>query len=1319
MKSITMHGLDEDVEKLIKKIKFLLPKAMLCDQDFVRRKLQGLIEKRKRIKGQEFSPSLYSLEKRLEESVRERENRQRRIPALPYPPELPIMAKRDEIVHAIKTRQVIIVSGETGCGKSTQIPKMCLEAGRGIAGKIGCTEPRRIAAITIAHRIAEELGETIGHSVGYKIRFQDRTPRQAFIKIMTDGMLLAETQSDPDLYEYDTLIIDEAHERSLNIDFLLGISRRLLSQRPELKLIITSATLDTEKFSQAFDGAPVIEVSGRLYPVEVEYRPAECFFEKTKDIDYIDMTIRAVELLKKKRDPGDILIFMPTEQDILEICQRLEGKKYPGTSILPLYARLPASEQGRVYSVGGQKIVVATNVAETSLTIPGIRYVIDTGLARISQYQPGTGINSLPISPISRSSADQRKGRCGRVQEGLCIRLYAEEDYHSRTQFTLPEILRSNLAEVILRMMHLRLGNPAEFPFVDKPHSKNIKDGYEILLELGAITGISPYYELTTLGRKMARMPLDPRLSRMLLEAQKQGCLREVAIITSVLSIRDPRERPPEEASQADRAQAVFRHPDSDFLTLLNLWHRYWGEKERPLSRSQQRKFCEDHYLSFTRMREWAFVYDQIFSILEEMKIPLEVKGKREITPTLYAAIHKAILSGFLSHIAVHKEKNFYLAAKGREVMLWPGSALFQKSCAWVVAAELVQTGRLYARTVAKIDPSWVEELGGHLCRYSHFDPYWDKRKGEVRSKERVTLFGLEIVSDRDISYGPINPEEAHKIFVREALVKGRVKELPPFLRHNLELAKGLTTWEEKLRRRDIVVDEKTMADFYSRRLRGVYDLHGLEKRIQKLGNDDFLRMGEQDLLLFFPDEKELAGFPDVLEIEGRSLEVSYKFAPGEEDDGATVKVAFPLVKSLPAEILDWGLPGHFQKKIEALMRGLPKNFRKQLMPVSEKAKTIAREIKPLEASFFKCLSRLVKERFQVEIPAAEWAKAEIPDYLKLRVAGIDHEGREVASSRNLDLLKKLFPSAALTDESPAWKNAKEKWEKSGLSSWDFGHLPESVEIGTFAKGYLGLESGENGVNLRLFKSREEALISHKKGVAQLFSLCFGKDIEFMKRYLVIPEEYEKAACHFGGKKAVEAEIVENLKREVLEKNIRSREEFEARASSVVRSLFEKSHLIWKSVLEILDSWTKIRASLNEIDKSIRKDRPASSLWTVIRHEFEQLVPRNFLQIYSAQRLAELPRYLKALEIRIERAKNSPEKEMSKRAQVEPFEQALSLLEKESCPANSEEKKAALEELRLMLEEFKISLFAPEVKTSFPVSAKRLAKKLREIKELD
>jgi ATP-dependent RNA helicase HrpA len=1268
---------------------------------------------------------LTQLAARLEQSAVERERRYRRRPHLHYPSALPITPRRQEIVRAIRDHPVVIISGETGCGKSTQIPKMCLEAGRGIAGKIGCTQPRRIAAITIAHRIAEELGETLGRTVGYKIRFQDRTAREGYVKIMTDGMLLAETQSDRGLYEYDTLIIDEAHERSLNIDFLLGITRTLLAARPELKVIITSATLDTEKFSEAFGCAPVIHVGGRMFPVAVEYMPPECFSKDTDEGDYVDMAIRAVDRFKSRRQAGDILVFMPTEQDILETCDKLEGKHFAATAILPLYARLPAAQQGRVYSVSGPKVVVATNVAETSLTIPGIRYVIDTGLARISQYQPGTRINSLPISPVSRASADQRKGRCGRVQEGLCIRLYSEEDYEARPEYTPPEILRSNLAEVILRMVYLRLGDPAEFPFIDPPHPRNIKDGYEALLELGAITRSGRDYELTPLGRRMAPMPLDPRLSRMLIEAESEGCLREVAIIAAGLSIRDPRERPPDKAGLADQAQAGFGHPDSDFLTLLNVWDRFHSPAENLTSKSRQRKYCEEHFLSYSRMREWGFVHDQILSILKEQGISMGRTERVEMTPALYAAAHRSILSGFLSNIAAHKEKNMYQAAKGREVMIFPGSTLFNKPRPWIVAAEVVRTSRLFARMAAKIDPAWLEGLGGELCRYSYAEPHWDRDRGEVRATERVALFGLEIVSGRDVAFGPKNPEEAHRIFVNEALVEGEVKEIPPFLQHNLDLQKKVREMEEKLRRRDIMTPETAIADFYSRRLAGVSDLRGLEKRIRQAGDDGFLRMSEKELILISPDAADLKGFPAEFSLGEKSFALAYKFSIGVEDDGVTLRVPFGQIAGIPSEALEWGVPGQFKEKIAALIKGLPKSDRKQLMPFAETAETIVREMRLTEPSLYETLAGFVKKRFQADIPAARWAGAEIPAHLKMRVAVIDTEGRELAASRNIEVLRRAGAVPFVPEQSADWKASRVKWEKEARESWDFGPLPESVPVGMFMTAYPGLEPGGKGANLRLFKSQEEALASHVRGVEALLSARFAKDVDFLRRYLVVFEEYGKTALYFGGKDAVEKGLMENIKREIFRKNLRSREEFEAYAETVMRSLFEKSHALREALLKTFDAYRETRLAIQEVEQFAGSSRAAAALGGEIKDELEALVPKNFLDVYSLERLIHIPRYLEALRMRLARGKVDYEKDRKKAEQARPFIEALRRMESGAqAQAGRSRQKAAVESpkrrqlvdgYRWMVEEFKISLFAPELKTAFPISAKRLAIKLKEI----
>jgi ATP-dependent helicase HrpA len=1228
---------------------------------------------------------------------------------------LPITAHRREIINAIRENQVVIIRGETGCGKSTQIPKMCLEAGRASRGKIACTQPRRIAAVTIAYRIAEEMGEDMGKSIGYKIRFDDRTPPDALIKILTDGMLLAETHSDPRLFEYDTLIIDEAHERSLNIDFLLGIARTVLPRRPELKLLITSATLDVEKFSQAFDNPPIIEVGGRLFPVEVEYRPPDLASLAPDDADYVEMAVKAVDYLKARQPAGDILIFMPTEQDILETCDRLQGRNFPGMTVLPLFARLPRGHQLRVYSVIGPKIVVATNVAETSLTIPGIKYVVDTGLARISQYLPGTQVNSLPIRPISQSSADQRMGRCGRVKAGLCLRLYSEEDYGSRPRFTPPEILRSNLAEVILRMTDLNLGHPARFPFIDKPPRKSIEDGYGILLEVGAIRRRGEDCELTARGRQMARMPLDPRIGRMLLEAQREGCLGEVAVIASALSVRDPRERPPEKAAEADIKQAVFKDTDSDFITLLNIWNRYHGYGEELRTPGKKKMFCRDHFLSYHRMREWTDIHDQVSEILKELKVPAGKYHKREISKDLYAAIHKSILSGYLSNIAVHKEKNVYAAAKSREVMVFPGSTLFNKSRPWIMAAEMVKTTRLYARSAARIEPGWVEPLAADLCRYSYSEPRWEKSRGEVRAIERVTLFGLEIVSGRDVGYGRVNPEECHQIFIKDALIAGNVRESFAFLKHNLELKEKLSIMEEKLRRRDILVSDKLIFDFYSRRLAGAGDIRGLRERIERRGGEDFLMMRESDLLQFSPDKGELALYPDELSLAGRPFSTSYRFSPGEESDGITLKIPAALLGGVEPEPLEWSVPGLLREKIAALIKGLPKRCRKLLMPISETADIIVKDMGSRDGSLFESLARFVKQRFKADIPAAEWAAVEIPRHLKMRIALTDHRGEILTAGRDLEALKRARPETISAPREDEWRAARAQWERMGLASWDFGALPEAVSIGPSLIAFPGLEPAEKGVNLRLFKSRAEALASHERGVQALFLLKFSKDLEFMRRRLTLPEEYAAPALYFGGKSEVERMISERLKAEAFRKNLRSDKEFQDYAQTLGRALFEKGHGVWELTLKTISAYEQARKSVDQVEKTGRSRKIIAALCGELRKELEALIPKNFLEVYSLGRLAHLPRYLKCLQLRAERALSALEKDSKKAAQVNVFIQALHKMRKALTPQSSPEKAAAVEEFRWMVEEFKVSLFAPELKTAYPVSLQRLLRKQKEI----
>ncbi len=1234
---------------------------------------------------------------------------------LRYPSALPISRRRAEIVQAIRRHRVVIISGETGCGKSTQIPKMCLEAGRGTRGRIAVTQPRRIAAVTIAQRIAEEMGERLGQTVGYKIRFEDRCSPETRIKVVTDGMLLAETQADGRLREYDTIVIDEAHERSLNIDFLLGIIKTLLARRSDLKLIITSATLDLEKFAAAFDGAPVLQVGGRMYPVRVEYRVPGA--GEKEDQDYVDTAAGAVDEIMRREPPGDILVFMPTEQDILETCEILEGKHYPGVTVLPLFARLPGPQQGRVYSVTGSKIVVATNVAETSLTIPGIRYVVDTGLARISQYLPGAGLNSLPIRPISKASADQRKGRCGRVAEGLCLRLYDRKDYEERPRFTPPEILRSNLAEVILRMMDLNLGHPARFPFVDKPTARMIEDGFDTLVELGAVRKRGTDYHLTDRGRRMARIPLDPRLSRMLIEAAAQGCLREAAVVASGLSIRDPRERPPEKAAQADASHAPFRDPESDFLTLLRIWDRFHGDWQGLRSTARKRRFCHEHFFSFPRMREWVYVHDQILDILREQKIPFTRTQAGPMSPALAGAIHRSVTAGLLSRIAVLKEGKMYTAARGREAMLFPGSSLFGKPPAWIVAAEIVQTGRVYVRTAARIEPGWLENLAGDLCQRSYGNARWDKNRGEVRADERVTLFGLEIVARRDTPFGPVDPEAAAKIFIREALLAGQVKESFAFLKNNLELSSRYAGLEDKMRRRDILVPETEAAAFYAKRLPGIYDLKGLWKRIEKQGGDAFLHMKEDDIVRYRPPVSEIALFPDELNFNGRRVGLEYRFMPAAPEDGATVRIRADLLPQVRAGILEWGIPGYFREKIQALVRGLPQRYRKALVPAAERADIIVRELPRTPDSLYASISAFVRKRFRADVPADVWEAVDLPAYLKIRLIVLDAAGNEVAAGRDYGPLLGVRPKAPEADTgSLSWKKACDQWERPAATEWEWEAIPDSVRLGGGAAAYPGLEAGTKDAALRLFKTVEEAAAAHPCGVEALLSRKFAKDLKFMERVLVLPEEQQRAALYFGGKANIEKSMLDALRVRVFRKNIRTRGDYRAFADGVVKALFAEGQVLLDAVKRALSAYQGVRADLYTISMTHQGNKAVEGIVESVRAELEALMPRNFPEIYPPSRFDRLPAYLEALRIRTERGKNSPEKDRGKAAEIAPFVEALAGLRKKLGSAGSAETRAALDEIHWLIEEFKIAVFAPEVGAAGPVSAKRLTEAVREVR---
>jgi ATP-dependent helicase HrpA len=1249
-----------------------------------------------------------------------------RIPRITYPEALPITAKKDDIVSTIKSNRVVVITGETGSGKTTQIPKMCLEAGRGISGVIGCTQPRRVAAVTVAHRIAEEIGEEVGRSVGYQIRFEDRSGRNNYIKIMTDGILLNEAQNDPYLRRYDTIIVDEAHERSLNIDFVLGVLKTLLGKRRDLNVIITSATIDTEKFSRVFN-APIIEVSGRMYPVEVRYRPLDHKLEESGEVTYVDAAINVVERLMAERYGGDILVFMPTEQDIRETCELIETKLDYEATILPLFARLPWTEQRRVFQPSSsRKIVVATNVAETSITIPGIRYVIDTGLARISQYNPRSRTTSLPIRPISKSSADQRKGRCGRVQNGTCIRLFDKDDYENRPLFTEPEILRSNLAEVILRMLFLRLGDISSFPFIDPPQPKNIRDGIEILGELGAIEtvendiepGDDQQYTLTERGRMMARLPIDPRISRMIMEAEKEECLEEILIIASALSIQDPRERPVEFEKEADKIHAGFADTSSDFMSLLRIWNQYHSLMHTAKSKNRIKKFCREHYLSFRRMREWIDVYDQLESILDEQG--WQIKKRQEFDDkTIYEGVHKSILSGYLSNIATKKEKNIYTATKGKEVMIFPGSGLFKKGGSWIVAAEMIKTSRLFARMAANIKSDWLEELGGGLCRSTYSESHWSRDRGEVVAYEQVSLFGLVIVPKRAVSYGRIKPDEASEIFIRSALVEGDVKKPLPFLTYNQDVIERISNMEDKIRRRNLLACEDELARFYQERLPCIYDVRTLQKTIKGKGGDDFLRMKEDDIMQHFPAEDEISLYPDEVVFGSHRFSCDYRFEPGKPDDGVTLRVPVHMISTLSGKSSDWLIPGLLKDKIMALLKGLPKEFRKKLQPLSHTCDIVMKDMHKRDDYFISALGEVIHKRFGVDIPASSWSYDAVPDHLKIRYAVVDEKGEEITSGRDITVLQKDIVSEMASN---AFIRSQQMWEKTGLKEWNFGDLPEVISLGNennpegFA--YPALEAADGCVNLRLFNNQWAADTSHRKGVMELYSILFINDLRYLRKAIVLQGDLKQWMDDIGLTKILEKAIYEKVMCELFHHPIRTGEAFERHAGEVASKILPAGQDVLKKVKPLIRAYYDIIVKLRSLEASSRFNSPALQYLAEIKIDMDRLMPPDFMMLYDQDKMDDIIRYLRAMTIRAERGLAHLEKAFQKTEEIKIFVDRFEDMVKNLSPKTSDLRKIAIEELRWMIEEYKVSVFAQEIKTAFPISEKRLKKKIQDIERL-
>lgn len=1268
----------------------LLPACMLQDGMEIARQLRQLQRQKRR-----DTVRLKKLKVQAERSAALRKDRGENPLHVTYPEALPIAARKDEIVRAIREHPVVIVAGETGSGKTTQLPKMCLEAGRGVAAKIACTQPRRVAALSVSRRIAEELGVAWGAEVGCKIRFKDETAPETRIKMVTDGMLLAEIQGDPNLYEYDTVIIDEAHERSLNIDFLLGYLRLLQKRRPELRIVITSATIDTEAFSKAFDNAPIIEVSGRMYPVDVQYWPLEDLAGET----YIDAAVTAVNMVVDA-GRGDILVFMPTEKDIHETRRRLEGRHFHFTEILPLFGRLTASDQQKVFHKQRyRRIVVATNIAETSITIPGIRYVIDTGLARISRHNPRNQTHRLPVEAISQSSARQRAGRCGRVQNGVCIRLYDEKSFLSRPEYTQPEIQRSDLAEVILRMIALRLGDVETFPFIDPPRSQAIQGGFNVLRALDAIDDNK---RLTPLGRDMARLPLAPTVSRMILQAQKERALREVLVIASAISIQDPRVRPLGHEKAADQEHRRFVDGESDFIALLNIWKAYHDTFEKLRTQSQMRRFCKQHFLSFNRMREWRDIYMQIRHTLREMG---SFRTNRDDAG--YDAIHRSVVSGLLGNVAQKKEGNMYRAARGRDVMLFPGSGLFERkegreedrksTPGWIMAAEMVETSRLFARTVARIQPSWLVELGAHLCRASYKEPFYSVRSGRVLATETLTLHGLQVGQKR-VGYGRIDAGVATEILIREALINDEVALPYPFVAQNRDLRARVETWQMQQRLMQFLDLDEAAYRFYAERLENVSSTHDLNRVIKRKGAD-FLLMSEKHLAGEQVDFDRDA-FPDFLEMDGERVPLSYAYRPGQDRDGVTLQLPYKLVHFVQPEVLDWLVPGLLEEKITHLLRGLPKSIRKRFVPVPDKAREIAGALQPTHGAFLDSLSAHILSHYGIEISQGEWNVRNLPEHLQMRVEVRDEKEKAIIAARDLRALREQLDAHEEDVQSDAWMQAQKQVARRDVTGQTLGELPERVEVmragGMPVFGYVGLKREGDRVDVCLFKREDEAERESQAGWMRLCEREMRDEMKALKRSLGDLAQFE------GGREALREGAYANLMAHLFARDAVfpiTRQRFESR---VQQARLYLQHLA-PQLIQAMDS-------LFETHREIRLLRGG---YPEMEADLARLMPPDFLQQTPYDQVLHLSRFLKAIVIRTERAMLDPMKDRQKAEQVQPFQDAVDELIDSELTG---EKRDAVHALRWMVEEFRVSVFAQELGTAQKVSPKRLWDKLEQVR---
>lgn len=1323
---------------------------MLADRYVLGRRLKQAKSLLKQ--GKPVDRSLSDIAGRIQASKNQLVSRREALPTLEYPDDLPVSARRGEIADAIAKHQVVIVCGETGSGKTTQLPKICLGLGRGVAGLIGHTQPRRIAARSVASRIAQELHSPLGQMVGYKVRFNDKLSDSTYIKLMTDGILLAETQGDRFLNAYDTIIVDEAHERSLNIDFLLGYLKQLLLKRPDLKVIITSATIDADRFSRHFDNAPVIEVSGRTYPVEIRYRPLgklglvsrekEEPEEDEDDLELLGQDLMGVMrkarstsrwLQKDDEDEaieeaildtaddllrqadGDILVFLPGEREIRDVADHL--RKYQGRSaklrhveILPLFARLSIEEQQKIFRRSGTtRIVLATNVAETSLTVPGIKYVIDTGLARVNRYSPRAKVEQLQIEKISRAAASQRAGRCGRVSNGICVRLYSEEDFNNRPEFTDPEILRSSLAAVILRMTALRLGDIADFPFLEAPSSRLINDGYQLLQELGAV---DRYRQITEIGRQLARLPVDPRMGRMILAAKRENCLREILIIASALTIQDPRERPMDKRDAADQAHRKFADENSDFMSFLRLWEFYEQELQNKKSNRDLLNRCHQNFLSFLHMKEWRELYFQLTEIVEEMEFRLNEKEAD------YAQIHRALLAGLLGNIGFKDgEADTYLGARGIRFTIAPGSVLKKARPKWVMVAELMDTSKLYGRCAAKIDPDWIEPIanegGARNLTESHYsDPRWDRKSAQVIAWERVSLYGLTIVPKRRVHYGSINPVESREIFIREALANMEFDTRAPFFTANKQLIAEIEALEHKARRQDVLVDEHVLFQFYEKRVgEEVYNGASFENWRKKAESEQprLLYLTREDLMRHGADAVTEQQFPEKLLLDGHEIELRYRFEPGHVLDGVTATIPLALLNQLDPTRADWLVPGMIREKLTWLIKALPKTYRRVCVPVPEFVTAFLEAHPKSEGALLPQLIAFIHQRTSLRLGVDDWL-GELPDHLRMNFRIVDDRGRELGMGRDWHALKQQLGQAArltFRESSPAI-------EKTGIRQWDFGDLPSTLTFerdGRQMTGYPALEDQKDSVSVKLFDTEVAALESHRAGVRRLMRLELKEQMKQLEKGLPGFNQYALLLRNLVSPD----DLREDMLTAIADRAFIAEDDL-PRTNAGFMSLKQRARTRLPTVIEASTRLVQmIAGEYQALSQKLQNLPPAMSR---VRQEVEwqlsELLPKHFMSRTPWDKLQHLPRYLKGMKLRLEKYSGNVERDARHAQTIQQLWQRWHDRVQTKRKAG-QEIPPALVDYRWLIEELRVSLFAQELKTPFPVSVKRLDKAWEEI----